>query len=172
MDSEFIQAFQRDVLPGEMHHSEFFASLKTMESVVIVDLCRWIVSNLDYDSTLQIIKAAFHELTHLRDVPSLERLEQLREKWRNTYLEEYVYLLALLRNVRDDEKCNCKAYQDSQFNVPPYQDDLEMTGRGSLNHDRYFQTELVYIKCKICGTGWEVEVDHVHHYPHSHWRRK
>jgi len=171
MGSELIRAFQRDVIEGSMESRKFFLSLKDEPRESAIAFCRWVVSNITYEKHPVIIKAAFDKLAHLRDIPSLEPLAQLREEWTNTYLNEYEYLIALMENAQTGAKCNCNVYQDGKFNVPPYQDDLEEIGTGKRDHDGFIQTDLIYVLCRTCESEWEVEIDYTYHYPHSHWRR-
>ena len=171
MDSALIRAFQRDVIEGTMEPRKFISLLKDEPLESVIAFCRWVVSSYTYEKHTSIIKAAFHKLAHLRDVYSLEHLERLKQTWNNTYLYEYEYLLALLENAKSGAKCNCNVYQDGTYNAPPYQDDLEIIGSGQRDHDGFIQTELVYVRCRLCESEWEVEIDHFYHYPHSHWRR-
>ena len=129
------------------------------------------MSTYEYETNTPCVKAAFHLLAQLRDVSSLEKLEALQGIWKNTYLSEYEYFLELLRNAASGATCNCDVYQDGRFNVPPYQNDLEIIAHGSRTYDDTMQTEIVTVKCKLCETMWDVEIDSSYHYPHSHWRK-
>lgn len=166
MISKIIQAFQTDVVSGKMECRKFFENLKKEPSELVIEFCRWVVSTYEYEMNSDFVKTAFHQLAHLRDIPSLMKLEQLQGIWQNTYLSEYEYLLELLRNAESGAKCNCNVYQDGGFNVPPYQIDLEEIDR---RYDADTQMDILIVKCKTCGTEWEVEIDYTYHYPHSHW---
>ena len=163
------QRFEDEVLSGEVECRTFFNSIEEEPPEIVIEFCRWVVSTFEYDSHTRCVKAAFHLLAQLRDVSSLERLEALHGVWKNTYLSEYEYHLELLRNAASGAICNCNVYQDGGFNVPPYQMDLEEIDR-SL--DEIQQTDTITVKCIICGTVWDVEIDYSYHYPHSHWRKK
>ena len=172
MISKMKHSFQDDVLSGNMECRKFFDAIKDEPLEIIIEFCQWVVSSLEYETNMQCVKAAFHQLAHLRDTSSLEKLEALQEVWRNTYLSEYEYLLELLRNAESGAICNCEVYQDARFNVPPFQDDLEFVERTTREYDDTMTTELLTLKCKICETEWEVEIDSSYHYPHSHWRMR
>ncbi|TFG32027.1 hypothetical protein EU528_04590 [Candidatus Thorarchaeota archaeon] len=163
------QTFKDEVLSGNVECRKFFSSVEKESPEQIMEFCQWIVSSFEYDSHTECIKAAFHLLAHLRDISSLQKLKELHKIWKNTYLSEYEYLLELLLNAEGGAICNCNVYQDGGFNVPPYQVDLEEIDRkfDDTNH-----TDILTVKCKICGTEWEVEIDYSYHYPHSHWRKK
>ena len=171
MDALIKDTFQRDVLSSKVGVYKFFASLKDEKQEAVIDFCRWIISTYEYDDQTTIVKAAYHKLAHYRDVQSLEKLEELSEKWKNTYLEEYEYLLAMFNNARNGAVCNCNIYNNAQFNVPPYQDDLEIFGNDTRDHGEHMRTQIVYVRCAICKTEWEVEIDDTYHYPHSYWRK-
>lgn len=171
MDALIKNSFQRDVLSGKVEVHKFFASLKDEKREEVIDFCRCVVSTYEYEVHTRIIKAAFHKLAHYRDTQSLEKLEELGERWKNTYLEEYEYLLALLRNARNGTGCNCNVYNNGTFNVPPYQDDLEIFGNDTRDRGEHMRTQIVYVRCTICKTEWEVEIDDTYHYPHSYWRK-
>lgn len=171
MISKIIQAFQTDVVSGKMECRKFFENLKKEPSELAIEFYRWVVSTYEYEMNSDFIKATFHQLAHLRDIPSLLKLERLQGIWENMYLSEYEYLLELLRNAESGAKCNCNVYQDGRFNVPPYQDDLEIIGRRTGDNDSLMQTDILTVKCNICETEWDVEIDYSYHYPHSHWRK-
>jgi len=172
MISKMKQTFQEDVLSGKVEYRKFFDSIKEEPAELIIEFCQWVVSSSDYETNTRCIKAAFHLLAHLRDVASLQKLDNLQGVWKNTYLSEYEYLLELLRNAESGAICNCNVYQDGRFNVPPYQDDLELGEHSTRKYDDTLETEILSVKCKICKTVWEVEIDSSYHYPHSHWRKK
>jgi len=163
--------FLSDVLSGKVGVYKFFDSLKDQKQEDVIDFCRWVISTYEYGDQTAIVKAAFHKLAHYRDVQSWAKLEELSEKWTNTYLEEYEYLLALLNNARDGAVCNCNVYNNAKFNVPPYQDDLVIFGNDTREYDEFMKTEIIYARCTLCKTEWEVEIDTTYHYPHSHWRK-
>lgn len=166
------QTFQEDVLSGDVECRFFFESIKDKPSGLVIEFCQWVISNYEYDMYTHCVKAAFHLLAHHRDIPSLQKLERLQGIWKNTYLSEYEYLLELLRNAESGAKCNCNVYQDGKFNVPPYQDDLEIIEHQTGDNDSLMQTDILTVKCNICETEWDVEIDYSYHYPHSHWRKK
>jgi hypothetical protein len=172
MDIDFIREFRTKVLEGTEDGRKFFESLGAKEPKYIINLCRWIISDVQFEERPDIVKAAFHQLAHLRDVASLDSLLELKGRWKNTYLSEFEYLVALLENAKNGAVCNCEVYADGRFNTPPYQDDLEIIGRQSRYIENFGSIEILHIQCKICGAEWEVEIDHHYHYPHSHWRRK
>ncbi|MGY5859261.1 MAG: hypothetical protein RTU63_07820 [Candidatus Thorarchaeota archaeon] len=169
MISKMKQTFQEDVLSGTVECRKFFDTVKEEPSEKIIEFCRWVVLSYEYESHTECVKAAFHLLAQFRDVPSLSKLQSLHGIWKNTYLSEYEYLLELLVNAESGAICNCNVYQDAGFNVPPYQVDLE-----ELSHklDDSQDNEIIIVRCKICGTEWEVEIDNYYHYPHSHWRKR
>ncbi|MGY5881662.1 MAG: hypothetical protein RTV31_15530 [Candidatus Thorarchaeota archaeon] len=172
MITKMKQMFQDEVLSGNVECRKFFDSLKEEQTDQLIKLCRWVVSNYEYETHTQCVKAAFHLLAHLRDTDSLTKLENIQGVWKNTYTSEFEYLLELLRNAESGAICNCDVYQDGRFNVPPYQDDLEIIEHGSRKYDDTFETEEITVKCKLCETVWDVEIDYSYHYPHSHWRKK
>ena len=163
------QTFQEEVLSGNLECRKFFGIVEDEPAEQIIEFCRWVVSSYEYESHTHCVKAAFHLLAQLRDVPSLPKLKALHGIWKNTYLSEYEYLLELLVNAESGAICNCNVYQDGGFNVPPYQVDLEEIDR---RFDDVEQTDILTVKCKFCETLWEVEIDYSYHYPHSHWRKK
>ncbi len=172
MLSKMKQTFQNDVLSGNVECRKFFKTIKEEPADQVIEFCRWVVSHYEYETHTACVKEAFHLLAHLRDIPSLKKLEELQGVWKNTYLSEYEYLLELLRNAESGAKCNCNVYQDGRFNVPPYQDDLEIIGRRAGDNDSLMQTDILTVKCNICETEWDVEIDSYYHYPHSHWRKR
>jgi hypothetical protein len=129
MITKMKQTFQEDVLSGKVECRKFFDTIKEEPSEIIVEFCQWVVSSFDYETNTHCVKAAIHLLAHLRDVASLQKLENLQGVWKNTYLSEYEYLLELLRNAESGAICNCNVYQDGGFNVPPYQVDIEEINR-------------------------------------------
>ena len=172
MAEQIKDEFRNSVLERLIEPSTFFKSLRNQESHKLTEFYRWVISEYNYQSDSKIVKAAFHEIAYLRDHTFLETLEQLRSIWQNTYLNEFEYILAILQNARDGAKCNCNVYQDSTFNVPPYMDDLEELGRSQRDYGEGWKMDIVFARCKICKTEWEVEIDYTYHYPHSHWRKK
>ena len=172
MDSTLKERFTSEVLSGDSDHYSFFRSIESEESEIILDLCRWIISTIEYNGNPSVVKAAFTKLAHLRDLTSFSELKKIEDRWQNTYNNEYEYLIALFENAAKGQRCNCDVYQDGRFNVPPYQDDLDEIGRSVREYEGHMTTELIHVRCKICKRGWEVEVDSFYHYPHSHWRRK
>ena len=170
MNIQLLNEFKEKVLENAEDCRRFFDSLKEKPNELI-SLCRWIISNVILDERPQIVKTAFHHLAHHRDIASFDRLLALRSTWNDTYYGEYDYLVALLENARNGAVCNCEVYSDGRFNTPPYQDDLEIIGQQSRDIENFGTIELLHIQCKICGTEWEVEIDHHYHYPHSHWRQ-
>jgi hypothetical protein len=164
------ERFEAEVLANEDNLYSFFRSLDSENPADVIELCRDIINTINYDTNPHVVKAAFSKLAHLRDTESNPALEKLRGTWKDTYLSEYEYLVALMENAREGAICNCDVYQDGRFNVPPYQNELEETGHSSKKYDDYMTTELLYVKCRICKREWEVEIDSSYHYPHSHWR--
>ncbi|TFH05173.1 MAG: hypothetical protein E4H14_13290 [Candidatus Thorarchaeota archaeon] len=163
------QTFQDEVLSGNTESYKFFDTIKEEPPKQIIEFCQWVVSSYSYKTHTECVKGAFHLLAQLRDIASLQKLKELHGVWKNTYLSEYEYLLELLLNAEAGAICNCNVYQDGGFNVPPYQVDLEEIDR---KFDDTQQTDIHTVKCKICGTEWEVEIDYSYHYPHSHWRKR
>ena len=171
MDSKLREKLE-GVLSGEVHYLTFFRSLEHESPKDVIELCREIIGEISYDENPDVVKAAFTQLAHLRDIESYPALEALRGIWKSTYHREYEYLIALFENAASGQDCNCNVYQDGRFNAPPYQSDLERIGHHTREYNEHMKTELIYVKCKICKKEWEVEIDHSYHYPHSHWRRK
>ncbi len=168
MSEEMIHDFQRRVIEGTDSYSDF---VKSYESEIPLEFHRWIVNNLDHTIHKKIVQAAFYHLAKNRDVSVLDLLVTLHDEWKNTYYNEYEYLVALLRNAAVGAKCNCNVYSDGQFNAPPYQDDLEILGNERRVHGDFLEVDVLHVQCKICEAEWEVEVDYHYHYPHSHWRK-
>jgi hypothetical protein len=172
MASNLQERFEKEVLSGEVDYLTFFWSLDDEDSTDVIELCRGITASFEYSEKPHIVKAAFTKLAHLRDLNSYPALEQLRGVWKDTYLGEYRFLIALMENAQNGAICNCDVYQDGTFNAPPYQSELVQTGRDTKKYDEYMETELIFVKCSLCNREWEVEIDHSYHYPHSHWRLK
>ncbi|MFW9978556.1 MAG: hypothetical protein ACFFEJ_10795 [Candidatus Thorarchaeota archaeon] len=157
-------------MSGKVRFRYFFDSLKGENIEEVIDLMSWIVSTFSYADHPELLKAAYTNLAHYRVTEHLYGFKLLREQWQDTYLSQYDYLLALFTNGLNGAICNCSVYQDGKFNVPPYQDDLDILverkrDEGACSFD------VFDVRCKICGTEWEVEVDYIYHYPHSHWRK-
>jgi hypothetical protein len=170
MAENLIRIFQKDVLEGDTDGLDFLQGLGPVPEEDLSEFFRWLIRNVEYDDNPSVVKKAYHYLASHRDISSLKPLESLKGVWQNTYLHEYEYLLALLRNAARGAKCNCAVYADTTFNVAPYQDDLEIVRQDRRDYDGFVAVDVIYVKCGICGSEWEVEVDYCYHYPHSHWR--
>jgi len=164
MGSKLRERFIREVLSDSDNLYSFFKSLDSEESTAIQNLCKWIISTIEYNDNPGVVKEAFSKLAHLRDLPSFSELKKLESTWQNTYNNEYEYLMFLFENANKGQRCNCEVYQDGRFNVPPYQDDLDEVGRDVREYEDYMKTDLIHVKCKICKMEWEVEVDYSYHY--------
>lgn len=172
MEESLREEIHRMILENDFEPSEFFQSIRNREHDLLLDFYKWIITTFDYESRPKLIKTAYFELARLRDHTIIDALEQLRDRWKNTYYNEYEYLMALLQNARAGAKCNCNVYQDSRYNVPPYMDDLEKIGEAQREYDEGWTTDIIIVRCRTCRTEWEVEIDYMYHYPHSHWRKK
>ncbi|MBN2230695.1 MAG: hypothetical protein JW779_13990 [Candidatus Thorarchaeota archaeon] len=170
--STLFKSFKEDVLSGKSKYYDFFTAVKSGTPEVMTEFFREIVTYVKYQKHPKIVKDAFRELVQLRDIIVLEKLRQLMPIWKDSYYMEYAYLLALLENASSGKRCNCDIYKDSTYNVAPYQEELEIIGRDNHRYDDHFETQIVYVRCRICTREWEVEIDDSYHYPHSHWRPK
>lgn len=170
MNTHLQESFQRNVLNGEMNIYAFFDSLKEESLEDVIGLMDWILSEFSYSDNPSLIKAVFTKLAHIRETNYFSKFEELRNEWRNTFHNQYEYLQALFLNAIQGAKCNCNIYQDGMFNVAPYQDELEILYEDTREKGPY-TFQVLNLRCKICLTEWEVEVDHIYHYPHSHWRK-
>lgn len=171
MDSELKKRFISEVLSGDNDYHSFFKSLESDTNDSILDLCRYIISTIDYADNPGVVKTAFTKLAHSRDLSFFSKFKKIRDWWQNTYINEYEYIEALFENATKGLHCNCDVYQDGRFNVPPYQNELDEIERSTRNYEGSIHTDLFHLKCTICKREWEVEVDYSYHYPHSHWRR-
>lgn len=170
MSEHLHDIFREQVLSGKVSCREFLASIEDKNPNGLLDLMTWIVTTIPYSDNPDVIKATFDRLAHLRVTEHLKDLQQIRSQWQNTYYNEYEYLLALFENGMNGANCNCSVYQDARFNAPPFQKDLEIVGEWK-REDGHYSFDIFTVRCKGCGAEWEVEVDHIYHYPHSHWKR-
>jgi len=170
MNTHLQENFQRKVLNGEVSIYAFFDSLKDQPITDVIGLMDWILSEISYSENPSLIKAVFSKLAHLRETKYIDQFEGLRTEWNNTYNNQYEYLHALFMNGAQGAICNCNIYQEGMFNAPPYQDELEILHETSREEGPY-TFQVLNLRCKICMTEWEVEVDYIYHYPHSHWRK-
>ncbi len=99
MGSKLRERFIREVLSDSDNLYSFFKSLDSEESAVIQNLCKWIISTIDYNDNPGVVKEAFSKLAHLRDLTSFSELKKLENTWQNTYNNEYEYLMALFENA-------------------------------------------------------------------------
>ncbi|TXT54086.1 MAG: hypothetical protein BAJATHORv1_90035 [Candidatus Thorarchaeota archaeon] len=171
MPSEYIQIIRTQVLTGELSPYKFFDELKDAESADVIAICEWITSNLSIKEHPSMVKLAFTKLAKRRHLPSYDKFLSLKKDWINSYYNEYQFVEALFENARKGAQCNCSVYQVSRFNVPPYQEDLERVDEKHLDDVDFGVTHLVYVRCKDCGGIWEVGIDYMYHYPHSHWSK-
>ena len=170
MNSVLQDIFRESVMSGKIGFQKFFDSLRDQDTQAVLDLMGWIVSSFSYTDDSDLVKAAYTTLAHHRVTKHLKDFESLRDRWQDTYLNQYEYLLALFDNGQNGAKCNCNVYQDGRFNAPPYQDDLVILQERKREEGPY-SFDVLDVRCVICGTVWEVEIDYIYHYPHSHWRK-
>ncbi len=170
MNSKLRKVFNEKVLSGTVEFRCFFDYLKDEDIPEVIELLSWIVSSFPYTEHPDLIGATYTKLAHYRVTKHLKDFEHLRGLWKDTYFNQYEYLLALFRNGQNGAKCNCSVYQDARFNTPPYQEDLEIIGRRTREEGPY-TFDILDVRCILCNTLWEVEVDYIYHYPHSHWRK-
>jgi hypothetical protein len=168
MGEHTIDQFKAEVLTGQTEFAQFLDSLRGDKPALTLELCRWVISSLGMGNHARLVKYAFHYLAHQRDIGSLEKLVNLKSCWENTYYNEYEYLMALLVNAQNGANCNCNVYQESSYNVAPFQADLEQISTEQSAPSEYIQTTTFHVRCKICNRHWAVEDSY--HYPHSHWR--
>jgi len=177
MATNLIHEFQTRMVKEKTSIVEMFRNLKTFpDNHAINELCIWIIENYLKILDPLAIRLAIYELIPRRPNKYLSLLSEIRihlEKQDpefRIYREDLDFLLAILQNAQNGAICNCAVYQDSTYNVPPYQVDLEELSRSTVDLGQGYGETIINVRCKNCGKLWEVSIDESYHYPHSHWR--
>ncbi|NWF96017.1 MAG: hypothetical protein HXY34_07715 [Candidatus Thorarchaeota archaeon] len=142
----------------------------------VLELCMWLICSAEGRANWALFSAASHEITAIRNHTVLERLMALREELKGddsvqeVIRSEVDYMVAILLNAREGAPCNCRVYEDSTYNVSPYQEDLEVLGESVNDYGEGYRFRVLTVRCMICGRAYDVEIDDLYHYPHSHWR--
>ncbi|MBD3408104.1 MAG: hypothetical protein GF411_18430 [Candidatus Lokiarchaeota archaeon] len=169
MLSKLIRSLEEGLQSGEFKPHKFFDRLIEYSSSDRIAFCKWVVDKISFEDHSTVVKLAFTHLALLRHLPSYETFLSFESRWTNTYHNQYQFLKALFENGKNGADCNCAVYHNGRFNTPPYQEDLEIIEEKHLDDVDFGITHLVYVRCIGCGKKWEVGLDYIYHYPHSHW---
>lgn len=174
--SELIEAFREAVQNKKYSIIEFFQQIKhNTVSPSVEAFCLWVIEHQLIVANYLAVVLAATELARRRNLKILEQVLILKQKLSEKdseyqrYRGDLEYIIAILTNAKTS-KCNCAVYQDSTFNTPPYQEDLEELERRTNPAENGDNSYTIRVKCKGCGKIWDVEIDETYHYPHSHWR--
>lgn len=154
---------------------DFFNELRDMpDDMEVVEFLLRVLERIKASDMALIPSLAAVELTRRRRIEILARLERIRshlppigifyQDYRNWYVD---VAIAVLKNARAGERCNCKAY--AKCRASPHWEDMDITRTEDRQNGRYTDISAT---CKVCQQRWKIVEDSHYHYSFFEWRKE